>query len=352
MRADPGGPAPLTLEAIVRRLGGRVSGDPEVSVSQVGSLENASAGQIAFFSNSRYKARLAQTRASAVVLSPVAESLTSLPRIVADNPYAYFAHLSRLFNPDGEPEPGVHAGAVVDASAKVAATAQIGPGAVIGAGAIVGERTLVGAGCCLGEGARIGDDCRLHPRVVIQSGCVVGSRAVLHPGVVIGGDGFGIAKEGGRWVKIPQIGKVVIGDDVEIGANTTIDRGAIDDTVIEDGVKLDNQIQIGHNCHVGAHTAMAGCVAVAGSARIGRNCSIGAGALILGHLTIPDGTVVSASTVISRTLHKAGTYTGMFPFDENGAWAKNTAYVRHLSELAARIKALEQRLSKKENEDG
>ncbi len=322
-----------------------------MTVSQVGSLENAAAGQIAFFSNPRYKAKLATTKASAVVLSPAAEGLTPLPRIVSDNPYAYFAHLSRLFNPDGDPIPGIHATAVVSPEAVVSPTAHIGAGSVIAAGASIGHRTLIGAGSYIGESASIADDCRLHPSVVVQQGCRIGSRAILHPGVVIGGDGFGIAKEGERWVKIPQIGKVVIGDDVEIGANTTIDRGAIDDTILEDGVKLDNQIQIGHNCRIGAHTAMAGCVAVAGSARIGRNCSIGASALILGHLTIPDDTVISAATVISRSLRKSGTYTGMYPADENSAWARNTAYVRHLSALADRIKALEKRLSDKENTD-
>jgi UDP-3-O-[3-hydroxymyristoyl] glucosamine N-acyltransferase len=282
----------------------------------------------------------------------VAERLTRLPRIVADNPYAYFAHLSRLFNPDPEPVAGVHSSAVVDDDATVAATAQVGPQAVVCAGATIGERTVVGAGSYVGEGASVGDSCVLHASVVVQAGCRIGARGILHPGVVIGADGFGIAAENGRWVKIPQVGRVLIGDDVEIGANTTIDRGAIDDTVIGDGVKLDNQIQIGHNCHVGAHTAMAGCVAVAGSAKIGSHCTIGAAALILGHLSIPDNTNISAATVISRSIHKAGTYTGMFPFDDNASWVRNTAYVRHLSELADRIKALEKRLSDKENPDG
>jgi UDP-3-O-[3-hydroxymyristoyl] glucosamine N-acyltransferase len=286
------------------------------------------------------------------VLAPSAEGFTELPRIVADHPYAYFAHLSRLFNPDPDPVAGVHPSAIVAEDATVAPSAQIGPGAVVCTGATIGERTMIGAGSYIGEGAVIGDSCRLYPSVVVHSGCRIGSRAIVHSGAVIGADGFGIAAEEGRWVKIPQIGRVVLGDDVEVGANTTIDRGAIDDTVLEDGVKLDNQIQIGHNCHIGAHTAMAGCVAVAGSARIGRNCTIGAAAVILGHLSIPDNTAISAATVISRTLHKAGTYTGMYPFDENAAWAKNTAHVRHLSELADRIRALEKCLSDKENTDG
>lgn len=352
MRANPGRAGPLSLTAIVARLGGRVAGNAGTVISQVGSLENAGDSEIAFFSNPRYRARLEQTRAAAVVLAASAENLTTLPKIVADNPYAYFAHLSRLFNPDPEPSPGVHADALVDRSASIAPSAQIGPGAVIGPGAMIGERSSVGAGSHVGEGVMIGEGCRLYPAVVVYPGCTIGSRVILHSGVVIGADGFGLAGEGGRWLKIPQIGGVILGDDVEIGANTTIDRGAIDDTVVEEGVKLDNQIQIGHNCRIGAHTAMAGCVAVAGSAKIGRSCTFGAGAIVLGHLSIVDDVHVSAATVISRSINKPGTYTGMFPFDDNESWAKNTALVRHLSELADRVRALEKRLSEKENKDG
>ncbi|MEW6690038.1 MAG: UDP-3-O-(3-hydroxymyristoyl)glucosamine N-acyltransferase, partial [Pseudomonadota bacterium] len=203
-----------------------------------------------------------------------------------------------------------------------------------------------------GEGAAIGEDSCLYPGVVVYPRCRIGARAIVHSGAVIGADGFGIALEDGRWQKIPQIGAVTIGDDVEIGASTTIDRGALDDTVLGDGVKLDNQVQIGHNCRIGAHTAMAGCVAVAGSARIGSHCTIGAGALILGHLSICDHVEVSADTVISRSIRKPGTYTGMFPFDDNASWARNTALVRHLADLAARVRALEKRLRDKEGGDG
>ncbi len=352
MRATSGRAGPLSLGAIVTRLGGRVAGNPDVIVSQVGSLENAATGQIAFFSNPRYKSKLGQTRASAVVLGPAAEAFTTLPRIVADNPYVYFARVSRMFNPQPDHVPGVHSSALIEEGARIANSACVGPGALIGAGAVIGERASVGPGCQIGANVDIGADCRLHPSVVIYPDCRIGARTLLHSGVVIGADGFGIAADDGHWEKIPQIGRVLIGEDVEIGANTTVDRGAIDDTVLEDGVKLDNQIQIGHNCHIGAHTAIAGCVAVAGSARIGRHCTIGAGALILGHLSIADHVNVSAATVISRSIHKPGTYTGMFPFDDNAAWAKNTALVRHLSEFAERIKALEKRLSEKENKDG
>jgi UDP-3-O-[3-hydroxymyristoyl] glucosamine N-acyltransferase len=316
-------PGPLTLGEIASRLGGRVAGDPQKVVRQVGTLERAGAEQIAFLANPKYRAKLAGTRAGAIILAPENEALTALPRIVTEQPYVYFARLSQLFNSITSQPPGVH------------------PAAVVSPGAKLGARVSVGAGSVVGEGATIGDDSCLYPGVVVYPGCTIGARAIVHSGAVIGADGFGIADDGARWVKIPQIGRVVIGDDVEIGANTTIDRGAIDDTVVEDGVKLDNQIQVGHNVRIGAHTAIAGCVAIAGSADIGSRCTIGAAAVILGHLEIADGVHVSAGTVISRSILKPGTYTGMFPFDENDSWARNTAVVRHLADLLDRVRALE-----------
>jgi UDP-3-O-[3-hydroxymyristoyl] glucosamine N-acyltransferase len=319
-------PGALTLGEIASRLGGRVAGDTATPIRQVGSLEHAGEGEIAFLSNPKYQAKLASTRASAVIVSVEAEKLTTLPRIVCDAPYLYFARVSQLFNPQTTQAPGVHASAVVSKTAKI------------------GARVSIGAGCVIGDDVTIGDDSCLYPRVVIYHGCSLGERAILHSGVVIGADGFGIAQDdAGGWVKIPQIGAVRIGNDVEVGANTTIDRGALDDTLIEDGVKLDNQIQIGHNCRIGAHTAMAGCVAVAGSADIGRHCTIGAASVILGHLSLADHVNVSAGTVISRSIRQPGTYTGMFPFDDNESWAKNTALVRHLADLAERVRVLERK---------
>ena len=327
-------PGPFTLAQIATRLGGRIAGDPQTLIRQVGSLERAGRGEIAFLSNPKYRSRLAGTGASAVVPAAEAEALTALPRIVCDNPYAYFARVSQLFNPRTTQPEGVH------------------PSASVAPGARLAARLSIGAGCVLGDGVEIGEDSCLCPVVVVDPGCRIGARAIIHAGVVIGADGFGIADDGGQWVKIPQIGAVAIGNDVEIGANTTIDRGAMQDTVIEDGVKLDNQIQIGHNCRVGAHTAMAGCVAVAGSADIGSHCTIGAGALILGHLSICDHVHVSADTVISHSIRKPGTYTGMFPADDNAAWARNAAVVRHLAELADRVRELEKRLNGKESGNG
>ncbi len=337
-------PGPFTLAEIASRLGGRVAGNPDVALSQVGSLESAGPAQIAFLSNPRYRSKLAGTRAGAVIVGEDAADMTTLPRLVAANPYALFARVSQLFNPAPGVVPGVAPSASVAPDASIDPSASIGPGASVEPGASIGPRTAIGAGCHVGRGSRIGADCRLYPSVVVYHGCAVGDRAILHSGVVIGADGFGIAQDGGRWVKIPQAGGVVIGADVEIGANTTIDRGAMDDTVIEDGVKLDNQIQIGHNCRVGAHTAMAGCVAVAGSARIGARCTIGAASLILGHLSIADDVHVSAGTVISRSIRRPGTYTGMFPFDDNASWQRNAAHLRHLDALADRIRVLEKKL--------
>jgi UDP-3-O-[3-hydroxymyristoyl] glucosamine N-acyltransferase len=306
-------PGPFTLGEIASRLGGRVAGDSRTLIHQVGSLEHAAAGQISFLSSSKHASSLSATRAAAVILAPENEALTALPRIVCDAPYAYFARVSQLFNRMTSQEPGVHPSAVVAKSAKL------------------GKSVSIGAGCVIGEDVTIGDDSCLYPRVVIYPGCSVGKRVILHAGVVIGADGFGIAPEEGRWVKIPQIGGVRIGDDVEIGANTTVDRGALDDTVIEDGAKLDNQIQVGHNVRIGAHTAIAACTGIAGSADIGRHCTIGGAAMIHGHIKIADHVHVSAGTLISRSLAKPGTYTGIYPFDEHQAWKRSAAQLRRLA---------------------
>ncbi|HEX6005357.1 MAG TPA: UDP-3-O-(3-hydroxymyristoyl)glucosamine N-acyltransferase, partial [Burkholderiales bacterium] len=259
-----------------------------------------------------------------------------------EDPYAYFAHVSGLFNPPRAAVPGIHPSAVVDASAVIADDAEIGPQAVLGRGVQIGPRSIIGAGCIIGDGARIGESVRLHAQVTIYEQCMIGDRVIIHSGAVIGADGFGIASEAGRWIKIPQIGRVVIGDDVEIGANTTVDRGALDDTVIEEGVKLDNQIQVGHNVRIGAHTAIAACAGIAGSARIGRHCRIGGAAGIAGHITIVDGVEISAHTVITKSIDKAGVYSGVYPFEPNREWRRTAVELRRLRDLAERLRALEQ----------
>lgn len=336
-----GTPPDYSLRDIAACCGGEVVGDPEVRVSQVATLDGGRPGTITFLANERYVAQLAGTQASAVIVGPGARDATPLPRIVAANPYLAFARVATLLNPEPAPQAAIHPSAVIHATARIGAGCEIGPHTVIEAGVRVGERCIIGAGCSVGLDTTIGDETRLFARVTVYPRCVIGRRVRLHSGVVIGADGFGIAPDAGRWVKIPQIGRVVIGDDVEIGANTTVDRGAIDDTVIEDGVKLDNQIQIAHNVRIGAHTAMAACSGVAGSARIGKHCRIGGSAGIAGHITIADHVEISAHTLISRSIEAPGTYTGAYPFEANREWRRNAAQLRHLNELAQRVRALE-----------
>ena len=334
-------PPGVTLSALAVQTGATLDGDGTTIIRHVGTLEEASADAIAFLANPKYRHQLGSTRAAAVIVGPGDAASTSLPKLVSANPYATYAKVAALLHPSVPPVPGVHASAIVDESARVAADASIGALAVIGARASIAPGTSIGAGCVIGEDACIGEGCVLHPNVVVYPGCVIGARAVVHGGAVIGADGFGMAEEGGRWLRIPQIGRVVVGDDCEIGANTTIDRGAIGDTVLEDDVKLDNQIQIGHNCTIGSHTAIAGCVGIAGSVRIGRNCRIGGAAMISGHLSLPDGTVVSGGTFISATPAAPGLYTGVFPTLPHRHWRQVASRLRSLDELAERVRALE-----------
>jgi len=332
-----------SLREIARRFGGEIAGDPDFEVSGVATLESAGPDRIAFLANARYLPQLKATRAGAVIVGEPARAATRLPRIVCANPYAYFARVSALFHPEPAPRPGAHATAVIDAAARVAADAQVGPCAVIESGADIGPGCIIGAGCFIGEGAAIGAGTRLYPNVTVYHGCVIGARVILHSGVVIGADGFGIAMERGRWVKVPQVGRVVIADDVEIGANTTVDRGALDDTVIEEGVKLDNQIQVAHNVRIGAHTAIAACTGIAGSARIGKNCRIGGASGIAGHITIADGVEISTYTLITKSIDRPGIYTGAYAFEPHRDWLRNAAQLRHLAELAQRVRKLEKR---------
>jgi UDP-3-O-[3-hydroxymyristoyl] glucosamine N-acyltransferase len=345
------GPTSYSLREIAARLGGEVVGDPELRVSRVASLENATEDAISFLADERYLARLAHTRAKAVIVGEKQREATRLPRIVCSNPYAYFARVSALFHPEPAPVPGTHATALVAPSAVLGAGVEIGPYAIVGERSRIGPGAVIGAACYIGEGVSIGRQTRLHPHVTVYRDCVIGERVVLHSGVVIGADGFGIAFDAGRWVKVPQIGRVVIGDDVEIGANTTVDRGALDDTVIEEGAKLDNLIQVGHNVRIGAHTAIAACVGIAGSARIGRYCRIGGASGIYGHVTIADHVEISAYTLVMKSIDKPGTYTGAYAFEPHERWRRNAAQLRHLHELARRVRALEQRLARVEENE-
>ena len=333
-----------SLREIAAQLGGEVLGDGEVTVSRMASLASAKSGEISFLSDSKYRSLLATTGASAVIVGNEARDATSLPRIVTENPYAYFARVSSLLNPVMAAERGIHATAVIDPTASIPASASIAAHCYVGRYARIGENVVIGPGSVIGDYVRLDDNSCLHANVTIYAGCELGKNCVLSSGVVIGADGFGYAEADGKWVKIPQIGRVMIADDVEIGANTAIDRGALDDTVIEEGVKLDNLIQIGHNCRIGAHSVIAGCVGIAGSARIGRHCRIGGAAMILGHLEIADGVTVSPGSMITRSLAKADTYTALMPFQSHDKWLKMAAHLRHLDDMWTRFAQMENEL--------
>jgi UDP-3-O-[3-hydroxymyristoyl] glucosamine N-acyltransferase len=333
------------LGSIVEALGGELVGAADTTIHRLAPLATAGQDALAFIASARYAPQIATTRAVCLIVAPSLRASASARGacIVTDDPYLYFARLTQWWRREHTTVPSatIHPTASVHTTAELAPDVDVGPFAVIGAGVRLGSGVRVGAHCVLGDHVHLGVQTVLHPRVTVGERCVLGARCVLHPGVVIGADGFGFAPHQGAWIKIEQLGAVRIGNDVEIGANTCIDRGALDDTVIEDGVKLDNLIQIGHNVHVGAHTAMAGCVGVAGSATIGAGCTIGGGAVVLGHLKLADGVHVSAASVVSRSLLKPGHYTGMFPIDDNASWEKNAASLKQLNRIRERLKAAE-----------
>ncbi len=330
----------LTLREIVARLGGEAVGDDQSPLTGVATLDSAGPHDLAFLANPRYRSRLATTRAGAVILAPADRSAATGSCIVASNPYAYYARAVALFHPPVAPRPGVHPSAVVDPAARIEASAEVGALAVVGAGCRIAAGAVIGPGCVLGERVTIGAGTRLHARVTVYDGCTLGARGIVHSGAVIGADGFGHAPDQGRWVKIPQMGAVRIGDDVEVGANTTIDRGALDDTVIGDGVKLDNQIQVGHNVVIGEHTAIAGCVGIAGSTTIGRHCLVGGAAGFIGHLSVCDGVTISAMTLVTKSITEPGTYTSGMPLMPHPEWLRNAAHLRRLDALATRLRRL------------
>jgi UDP-3-O-[3-hydroxymyristoyl] glucosamine N-acyltransferase len=337
------------IDVLVARLGGELIGDGSVEVRRVAALERAGEGDLAFLVNPKFLNQLKASRAAAFIVKPAHRDAVDdgRPRVVTDDPYLYFARASQFFNPLPPIVPGVHPLASVRCA--IPATVAVDAGAVVEEGAEVGEDVLIGANCYVGRGVCIGRGTRLAPNVTIYAGCVLGENCIIHAGAVIGSDGFGFAREAdGRWVKIQQTGRVVIGNDVEIGANTSIDRGALEDTVIGDGVKLDNQIQVGHNVHIGEYTAVAGSSGIAGSAKIGARCMIGGQGGISGHITIADDVIVSASTAITKSIRTAGVYTSCLPQQAHAEWAKNFAHLRRLDELANRIRFLEQRLEQQE----
>lgn len=333
----------MKLAELAVRFGCELRGDPDIEIVAVAPLSAATPGSISFLANPRYRPQLRETRAAAVIVDAASAAGSPVPVLVAANPHACFARVAALLHPEPAAPAGIDPSAIVAPDARIDPAAHVGPLCVIGAGVQVGPRSVLGPGCIVEAGAVLGADVRLVARVTVCRGVRLGDRCIVQPGAVLGADGFGYAAERGTWVKVPQVGSVRIGADVEIGANTTIDRGAIGDTVIEDGVKLDNLVQIGHNVRVGAHSAFAGCVGVAGSARIGRHCTAGGGAIILGHLELVDHVHVTAATVITRSILKPGQYSGLFPFDDNAAWEKNAATLRQLHGLRERLRALEKK---------
>jgi UDP-3-O-[3-hydroxymyristoyl] glucosamine N-acyltransferase len=330
----------MDLASIVQRLGGQLHGDPRAVVTGLAPLESASAGDLSFLSNPKYQHQLASSKAGCVIVAPALQAI-AVQRgacIVTDEPYLYFARVTQLWKQVRD-----HARAAEGGSALAP---RVHPSAIVSPFAQIAPSARIGALCVVEAGAQIGADSVLKSRVTVGEDCVIGERCLLHPGVVVGADGFGFAPNADGWEKIEQLGAVRIGNDVEIGANTCVDRGALTDTVIEDGVKLDNLIQIGHNVHVGRNTAMAGCVGVAGSATIGANCTIGGGAIVLGHLALGDRVNISAATVVSKSILKPGHYTGIFPIDENASWERNAVTLKQLHGLRDRIKTLEKELKK------
>ena len=322
--------AEFSLGELAVRFGLTLRGDPSLNVRSVATLSRANSGALTFLANSRYRRQLESTRATAVILSAEDEAHCPVAALIHPNPYLAYARIASLMHPEMTPEPGIHPSAVVADGAQIASSASIGPLAVIEEGARIGERVLVGPCCIVQKGASVGADSTLRSRVNLYPGVTLGQRCILHAGAVVGADGFGFAPNDGTWVKVPQVGSVRIGDDVEIGANTTIDRGAIDDTVVENGVKLDNQIQVGHNVTIGAHTAIAACTGISGSTVIGQRCMIGGMVGFAGHLTIADDVVVTGCSLVSASIKKPGSYSSGMPTVETRLWRRMVAHLRRL----------------------
>jgi UDP-3-O-[3-hydroxymyristoyl] glucosamine N-acyltransferase len=332
-----------TLDELASRFGCRVQGDGSTRVSRVATLSAATADAISFLANPLYQDQLATTGAGAVILGEAASKSCPVPCLISDNPYAVYARVAALLHPPAPARAGVHADASVDPGADVAASAEIGPRAVVGAGATIGDSAVIGAGAVIGSNAVVGAGSRIAPLACVLDSVTIGARCIVHSGAVIGADGFGFAEEGGRWIKVPQLGRVIIGDDVEIGANTTIDRGTIEDTVLEDGVKLDNLVQIAHNVRVGAHTVMAAMSGAAGSTKIGQRCKVGGGVVMIGHLTICDDVMFSFRSVVTKSVSEPGSYGGSLQAMEASKWRRSAARFKQLDAMHERLKRIERK---------
>lgn len=342
----------LTLADLQAHLGGTILGNPDRIVTGAASLGSAGTEHLSFIISRKFLPQALASNAGVFIVSEDLAQDLDRDRLVVPNPHGAFARALSILYPEPSPPWGIHPSAVVSPQARIGPDVRIGPCAVVEAEAVIGQGTIIGSQCHVGHGAHVGADCLLHPRATVHHGCHLGNRVVLQPGCVVGGDGFGLAWEqdenGGRWSKVPQVGRVILGDDVEVGANTTIDRGALDDTVIEEGVKLDNLIQIAHNCRIGRHTAIAACVGIAGSTKIGAYCQIGGAAMIIGHLEICDRVTISAGSFVAKDIRTPGTYTSVQPLMAHEDWKRNAAHLRHLDGMSRRIKALEKRQEDKD----
>jgi UDP-3-O-[3-hydroxymyristoyl] glucosamine N-acyltransferase len=331
----------ITLGELAVRFGCELRGEPDTKVTQVGTLTNAEPGAVTFLANPLYRGQLAGTRATAVILDAGSAGECPVASLISTNPYATYARVAALLHPPPSMRPGIHASAAVAPDAQVHPSAHIGPQAVVGARCMIGARAVIASQCVIEEDVVVGEDVRLHPHVVLCRQVQIGARTIVQAGAVIGGEGFGFAKQDDAWVKVPQLGAVRIGSDVEIGANTTIDRGAIGDTVIGDDVKLDNQIQIGHNVQIDDHTAIAGCTGISGSTRIGKRCMIAGAVGIVGHLTICDDVVITGFSMVSHSIAKPGVYSGGIPAEEASSWRRIIARLKRIDSLGRRVAALE-----------
>lgn len=331
----------IKLVQLAQKFGGSIIGDDQQDIKAIATLEQAGAGDITFLANRRYRHHLATTQASAVILKSADQSYCKTTAWVVKDPYVIYARVAQLLYAPTPVSPGIHPSAVIHPGADIDRGASIAANCTIGSNVIIRSGVQLGPGCVIGDGSRIDEGSRLVANVTIGCQVIIGKRALLHPGVVIGGDGFGFANEGGEWIKIPQIGSVIIGDDVEVGANTTIDRGALQDTLIGNGVKLDNQIQIGHNVQIGDHTAIASGAGVAGSTKIGKRCAIAGHVGIIGHLTITDDVQITAMSFVTSSIESAGIYSSGYPYETNRQWLKNTARLHQLDDLARRLIRLE-----------
>lgn len=329
------------LGELAQQISAQLSGDPQCEITGIAPLDKAMVGNISFLNSPQYRPYLETTQASAVVLSPLDAPFYTGNSLIMENPYLGFAKIATLFGPTPSIKSGIHPTAVIGEHCHIASTASIAAHCVIGDGVSIGDNTVVGPGCTIGDNSMLGVHCLLHAHVTLYHDVKIGNRTILHSGAVIGADGFGMVNDKGVWHKIPQLGGVRIGNDVEIGANTNIDRGTLENTVIEDGVKLDNLIQIAHNVHIGAHTAMAAGVMIAGSTQIGKHCMIAGGTVINGHIQITDQVILTANSAILSSINEPGIYSSFMPVQPNRTWKKNLIRFTQLDDIARRLKKLE-----------